>query len=121
MSVFEDVTLHWDGEEYTIPANRVMRLIQAVEDVVTLPELQDCIVRMKAGRVAAAYGVMLRFAGVQVTDEEVYAGIFESQEQMQEILTEAGAILYRLICPPQSLNAKKKTTKKKSKKKRKAS
>lgn len=118
MSVFEDVKLNWDGQEYTIPANRVMRLIQAVEDVVTLPELQDCILRMRVARVSEAYAVMLRFAGASVTAEEVYAGIFESGENMTETLTEAGALLYRLICPPDAFSKKKQESKPKRSKKK---
>lgn len=117
MSIFEDIILEWEGEEFTIPANRVMRLVQVVEDVVTLPELQDCINRMKAGRVASAYGAMLRFAGVRVTDEEVYSKIFQSHEDMTKILSDAGALLYQIICPPQAFSAKKKASKKKAKKK----
>lgn len=119
MSIFSDITLEWDGEEYTIPAARMMRLVQAVEDVVTLPELQDCIARMKAARIASAYAVMLRFAGVRVSDEEVYEKVFDSEDNMHQILSDAGTLLYQIICPPKAFQAgKKKTAKKKASKKK---
>jgi len=117
VSVFEDIELEWDGEQYVIPASRVMRLVQTIEDIVTISELQECIQRMKAGKVSAAYGAMLRFAGAKVTDEEVYSRIFESSEDMNRILVNSGLILYNIICPPSAF-AKKKTAKKKVAKKK---
>jgi len=35
MHGFEDVTLHWHGQAYTIPANRQMMLIAKIEDALS--------------------------------------------------------------------------------------
>lgn len=76
--VFEPVTLTWDGRDYTIAADQVMRCIAAVEEVITLGELNEFSIKGQCplARVAQAFGVVLRFAGCQVRDDVVYAGMF---------------------------------------------
>lgn len=77
MNVFEDVTLSWDGKDYTIPANKMMKCIARLEEVVTLNELHGYALRGGApiGKLAMAYGAVLRYAGATVTDEEIYLNL----------------------------------------------
>jgi hypothetical protein len=78
MGIFDDIRLKWDGAEYVIPHNRVLRALAAVEEVATFEELSGFAARRTAplAKIAMAYGVLLRFAGANVTDEDVYQGMF---------------------------------------------
>ena len=75
MSIFQDVTLGFTGEEYTIPHNKVMKLIAIVEDVVSLQDLTNGK-GPKMNKLAEAYAVALNYAGAKVEVEEVYASLF---------------------------------------------
>lgn len=78
MSIFDDIRLKWDGVEYVIPHNRVLRAIAAVEEVATFDEFNNFAKRKTAplAKIAMAYGVLLRFAGANVSDDDVYHGMF---------------------------------------------
>lgn len=83
MQGFEDVTLGWKGESFTIPANRQMGLVARVEDALSGDTGRQAIaiLMQKDGppysRLAAAFGAALRYAGATVTDEEIYLSIME--------------------------------------------
>lgn len=78
MSRFDDIKLGWNGRDYKIPANRVLGAIMRIEDITTLQELALCARREQVplGKVASAYGAVLRYAGADVEDDDVYAGMF---------------------------------------------
>lgn len=78
MKPWEPAKLSWEGREYTIPGTKILGAIGAIEEVFTLVELSE---RLKTGsppfaKIALAYGRVLRYAGAQITDEEVYEGLF---------------------------------------------
>lgn len=81
MQGFEDVTLSWRGESYTVPANNQMMLIAKIEDALSGESGQQALTILfrKEGpphsRLAAAFGAALRHAGARVTDEEIYLSI----------------------------------------------
>lgn len=83
MNGFEDVTVGWQGKEYVIPANKQMGLIARVEDALSGDSgIQAINVLMQKqgpsySRLAAAFGAVLRYAGAQVTDEEIYLSIMD--------------------------------------------
>lgn len=79
MSLFNDVTLVWGGTEYTIKSDNVLRLIAQVEDVITFAELYRFGLKgaIPQARIATAFGTMLRYAGAQVGDDEVYKAMFK--------------------------------------------
>ena len=81
--MFEEVVISWKGQEYTIPADRIMRLIMKVEDVVTLAKLYQYGINqdVPVAKISAAYGIMLRYCGCKVTDEEIYCQILEGGAQ----------------------------------------
>lgn len=106
MSIFEEIRLSWGGKDYVIPPDQVMRVIAKVEDVITLSELHTSMAGRKPpiGKLAQAFGITLRHAGASVTDEQVYAGMFEGAA-MRERLTAAVTVLLALMIPPQSIKA----------------
>ena len=112
--IFEEITLGWDGKQYKIPANRVMAAIGVVEKHVTLGELakwQADPEKLRLTQLTAAYGAIIRFAGANVTDEQVYGGIFMAGGQAQ-VVSAIQAMLMMMI-PPSALTSKKDDEKKK--------
>lgn len=123
MGVFSDITLTWNGAAHTVASNRVMGLISEIEEVATIDELYAIRPRVAGGeglkitRLAAAYGVALRYAGVRteqdedgrkvtrpISNEEVYAGLLSSATQAQ-VVTALDALL-RMMMPPEALMTK---------------
>jgi hypothetical protein len=78
MSAFSDIELEWGSRIYTIKSHRVMGAIARIEDIITLPELKTYQERRAAplGKLSMAYGAVLRYAGVNVRDDEVYETVF---------------------------------------------
>lgn len=66
-----DIVLKWRGQEYRIPDSRAFEAGAAVEEVVTLSDLQSFATRPRFFVIAKAMGALLRFAGVKVSDSEV--------------------------------------------------
>ena len=97
--IFEDITLNWKGTEATIPANSVLRLIAKVESVLTLAELHQAssVGNLPLGKLSQAFGIMLRFAGVKVMDEDIYESMITGGAQS---ITDSVNILLMLMIPP---------------------
>jgi hypothetical protein len=107
MSSFEDIKLGWEGKSYLIPARKVLGAVARVEEVVTLQELLQYAQRGTApmGRIAKAFGLVLRYAGADVEDEAVYLGMFGSDTAadggvQQQVLT-AVTLLMQMMIPPE--------------------
>lgn len=99
MSIFEPVTITWGDEEYTVPSDKVMRLIAVIEDHLRINDL----VSEKGpalAKLACAYGSVLRFAGARVSDDEVYHAFFSKGPDVAVELTTA---LLSMMIPPESL------------------
>lgn len=98
---FENISLTWDGAKVTIPGNRVLGAITRVEEVITLQELTQyankAVVPM--GRIATAYGAVLRYAGVEVDDDDVYVGLFKGQADTAVVLTAVNMLLLMMVPP----------------------
>lgn len=101
MGVFKDIELEWQGKSYVIPANRVMGAIAVIEDVVTLKEIYEAGAkgRMKLSKISAAYGAVLRYAGADLKDEDVYSGMF-SGESSAAAASDAVMGLLSMMIPP---------------------
>ena len=99
MSVFQDITLGFDGKEYTVPSNKVMMLIAKVEDVVSLGDLTTGT-GPKLSRLAEGYCVCLNYAGADVKTEQVYETLFGNggRKNVEEAITN----LMTLMLPPSS-------------------
>lgn len=78
MSGFDKIDLKWKGQTYAVEPHRVLRLIARVEEVVTVDELVKYANRGTApmAKLSMAYGAALRYAGVKVTDEEIFESVF---------------------------------------------
>lgn len=111
MHGFEDVTLTWRGETYTVPANRQMLLIARIEDALSGDTGQQAlsVLFRKEGppytRLAGAYGAALRHAGAKVSDEDVYLSIMsdiasKSKQDVTHIIQGAIIALLSIISPP---------------------
>lgn len=99
MGAFDDIKLDWHGKEYTIPANRVLRAIACIEDVLTLNELATYSARnaVPFAKIASAYGAVLRYAGATVTDEDVYAGMLQSEDEGVTVTAALGGLLAMMM------------------------
>lgn len=104
MAIFQTVKLNWRERDITIPADRVMGAICVVEDVVTFPELVSALQLGKPNlsKLARAYAALLRYSGVTVDDDEVYAGMFVPGKLQAEI-TSAVNTLMVLMTPPDAI------------------
>jgi hypothetical protein len=98
MSVFEDVKLTWGSDEYVIPANRIMGLIEVIESAIPINELAtDSPPRAKLSK---AYASAIRYAGGAITQEEVYASFFKGG--LTAVATAAAGLIMMMI-PPEHL------------------
>lgn len=99
-NTFDDIILEWDDKEYVIKANRVMGAIARIEDSLTYAELQQFAERGGApiARLAMAYGSVLRYAGLQITDDEVYQKAFETVSN-QKAMMQAVMSIMKLMLP----------------------
>ena len=97
MAIFQDVTLAWKGEEYTVKSNQVMRLIAKIEDEITLQDLSRPQVPM--AKIAMAYAVALQYAGCRgVIADDVYAALFDG-ETAQVAVTAVEALMMIMVPP----------------------
>lgn len=78
MDAFDGVTLRWGGKAYTVPADRQMGLILRVETALRGDDVGDAMYQLfrpggpNRGALASAYGAALRYAGADVTDDQVF-------------------------------------------------
>jgi hypothetical protein len=105
--MFKPVTLEWKGRPVVIPANRLLGAIAAVEEAVTFNELIEFSKRRAypTARVAAAFGILLRYAGEDVTDEQIYAGLFGDPAVTMDAAA-AIQLLMMMMVPPHLRNGK---------------
>lgn len=67
------IALTWDGETVTIPETQAFEVADLVEDIIPLGEFGEAVNSMKSRKIAECYSVMLNFAGIPVTKEEVFS------------------------------------------------
>ena len=112
MSVFDDVTFIWQGEEFTVPSDKVMGLIATVEQHVKAHELSvEDYKTVGEGRLSMAYSAALRYAGAKVTAEEVYLACFDPASARMRVDILTGLML--MFVPPALYRPKEKASKKK--------
>jgi hypothetical protein len=105
MSVFDDIALGWAGKKYVIPARKVLGAIARIEEVMTLQELLRFVQdgNFPMAKIARAYAYVLRYAGAEITDEEVYEGMFPhggATTNPQEVALMALQGLMEMMIPP---------------------
>ena len=94
----------WEGKEYRLPGNRQLLVICQVEDILTFGDLAtaELTKRLPIGKMSMAFGVMLRSAGCNVTDDDVYKGIFKDPKTAPQNALAALYTLQALMFPPDS-------------------
>lgn len=103
MKGFEDLSFDWAGKSYKLPANKVLGAIARVEDIITLNELQRYGSRGAApmAKLSMAYGALLRYAGAQVSDTEMYEAMFGDGKTVESsTIVEAIITLISVMIPP---------------------
>lgn len=102
-SIFNEIKLEWDGREYVIPPDQVMKLIASVEGIVTLAELSKASQNqsLPLAKLSQAYEVILNYAGCRVTAEDIYMKMFGGD--MQRHAQEAVTTLLVMMIPPKHL------------------
>jgi hypothetical protein len=125
MKGFEPVTLSWQGNSFTVPAEDQLRLIAGIEEALTGNSGDQAIAVLASpsgpsySRLSAAYGAALRFAGAEVSDEEIYLSIMSdfAEHKADAASNVRGAVmaLLHIIAPPiaLALNAPEPSKKKK--------
>lgn len=108
MAVFKDVTFGYKGQEYTVPANKIMRLIAIVEDVVSLRDLTSAT-GPKLSKLAEAYTEALNYAGAKADIDSVYESLFS--DGGSETISSAMTSLIMLMLPPSSYHPPAETEK----------
>jgi hypothetical protein len=110
---FESVAISWRGVEKVILPDQLLRCIAKIEDVLTLAELERYAEERKVpfGKIAMAFGAVLRHAGFKVTDLEVYRELFNETEGTEDEKKYAVAIdavqkLLVLMLPPDYIQKK---------------
>jgi len=105
VAVFEEVTLTWDGQDYKIPPERVLKCIASVEEVLPLWRVSQATVGdLRLADLAEAYSAVLRFAGANVSADEFYSRLFDGDGP--ELAKKARAYCYALqalMIPPKHL------------------
>ena len=97
MSIFKPVTLGFKGRNYTIKADNIMRCLAQVEEFITLNDLTNEH-RVPLVKLSQAYCAALRYAGADVTDEEIYESVFE-KAGVGLVARAVGGLLAMMIPP----------------------
>jgi hypothetical protein len=107
MAIFQDVTLAWKDEKFTIPGSKELGAIAIVEEHITFTEMIDALGRGRPPLVAIAkaFAGVLRYAGANVTDEQAYEGMFSGGSLQRKIIDSINTLLVMMV-PPSSLAAK---------------
>ena len=100
MALFEDLTLTWKGKARTVKANNMLSLIARVEDVLTLNELFNYSQKGAApiAKLSQCYGIMLRYAGHEVIDDEIYESIATGGDTSASVAT---MTVLQMMTPPE--------------------
>lgn len=116
MSIFKEFAVTWKGTEYVVAPDKVMGLVEVVEDVITMEELHSA--GIKRAKVSRAFQSILKYSGCNATHEEVYNTFFAAGAGV-EITNIVHSILLLMIPPEhlQTVAPPPKATKVKPKKK----
>jgi hypothetical protein len=84
----------------------VMGAIARIEDVITLTEIIQMSRKgkVKFAAIASAYASVLRYAGAQITDDQVYQGLFK--DNTAATVNAALAGLLQMMLPPDAADNK---------------
>jgi len=100
MGAFSDIELDWKGQVYVVKSHRVMGAISRIEEIVTLPEIQEYARRgtVPLAKLSMALGAVLRYAGASVTDDDIYSTALSSSDS--GVMMSVMAIM-QVMLPPE--------------------
>lgn len=108
MRDFDDVKLSWQGDEKTVPADRVFELVMRIEDALDDGSGVPVFVKLMqrgytTSRLSLAYAKALQFAGFAVRPQDVYLAIEEAcaggDMKQAAVVYESVAGLLAIIAP----------------------
>jgi len=102
MAVFERVVLSIKGENYTVESDRVMGLINQIENHITFFDLVNPQY-LRNEQLSRAYHAALTYAGADVKIEDVYVSLF-SVDGKEKVIDRINGLLSMMI-PPKHLQA----------------
>lgn len=110
MRGFDDLSFEWAGKTYNLPAHKVLGAIARVEDIITLHELQRYGQKGSTplAKLAMAYGVLLRYTGANVSDNEIYEAMFGTGNIDSNAIIESIVTLVAMMIPPSAQVGNKK-------------
>lgn len=113
MRGFEPVTVAWKGETYTVEPDRMLMLIAQVEDALSGGSGKQAVqILTQSGgpnysALSRAFGAALRYAGADVSDEEIYLSIMDDfadrKADVAVKVQQAIMALLAIIAPPIAL------------------
>lgn len=102
MSLFQEISITWKGQDYSVAPDNIMRMMAQVEDIITLGELLKH--NEKGGapmfKLSMAFGVILRYAGAKASDDEVYGELISGGNNKSAEIT---TMLLSMMLPPKAL------------------
>jgi hypothetical protein len=106
MTLFEDQTLMWKGENYVIRSDRVLGAIAVIEEHITFTEMLTASQgRPPLVKISRAFAALLRYAGCKVSDEEMYRSIFDLEANIMERVETALLTFLLMMTPPAQLTS----------------
>lgn len=105
---FEDFKIKWMGVEYKIPSTNMFAAINAVEEVITFSEVTRAAStgNVKMSQLSRAFGALLRIAGADVTDEQVYHGMWDKENPDRGDIMSCMLILFKFMVPESAAKTK---------------
>ena len=95
--MFEPVELKWKGRAVVIPSGQVLGAIAVAEEHLTLGHIAKLRENPQTARVSQAYASVLRYAGVEVDDAEVYEAFCDPATGAAEITADIAALVHMMI------------------------
>ncbi|RMG71933.1 MAG: hypothetical protein D6711_14240 [Chloroflexi bacterium] len=80
--MFDDIKITHNDKGYTIQSDNVLKLVAQVERIISVVELAKLVSEgtPPLASIAMAYGIILRYAGATITDEEIYREFFSDSD-----------------------------------------
>jgi hypothetical protein len=100
MKVFQDWRIEWNGEEIVVPSHRMMGLVHTVETVippiklsVMMSDLARDPTSIRPALISQVLSAVLRYAGKEVSEEEVYNGLFGRADKVYATAVTIAALI----------------------------
>ena len=107
-AIFKPIRITWKGQEVEIVAT--MRVINAIENDVNLARLAQRVAQgdPPLSQISTVYAHLLSAAGVSVTPEEIYAGMYGAGDVDHDDLIGAAVAALEAVYPDNSGGTKSK-------------